>query len=165
MCERAIQLQAYIDEWLVKEIALRGPRSGNGENADVDSNDFKQLRLSATEWSHLRVVAKMLRRFKHATNQLSETSKPQIRFIWMMYNSLFDFLDQMTEELDDHHDQDQEWPEVVREAAEKGREKLRKYYSKTDEERGYLFNCATILDPTQKLTAYEEVSSQIFITL
>ncbi|KAF1936027.1 hypothetical protein EJ02DRAFT_360103 [Clathrospora elynae] len=68
----------------------------------------------------------------------------------------------MTKELDDsvnedsgeQHD-DNEWPTIVLNAANKGREKLSKYYSKTDALRGYLFNCATILDPTQKLSVYE----------
>jgi hypothetical protein len=41
----------------------------------------------------------MLKKFKTATSFLSENSSPQIQYIWLMYNRLFDFLDQMTEEL------------------------------------------------------------------
>ncbi|EUC39510.1 hypothetical protein COCMIDRAFT_111380, partial [Bipolaris oryzae ATCC 44560] len=52
--------------------------------------------------------------------------------------------------------EDINWLSIVRAAANKGRAKLSKYYSKTDKERGYLFNCASILDPTQKLTAYKD---------
>jgi hypothetical protein len=75
----------------------------------------------------------------------------------MMYNKLFDFLDEMNDDLgeDSGSNDGIDWPAVVLSAANKGRDKLSKYYSKTDEERGYLFNCATILDLTQKLTAYE----------
>ena len=40
-------------------------------------------------------------------------------------------------------------------AVEKGEEKLRKYYSKTSDEQGFIFNLATILDPKQKLSAYD----------
>jgi hypothetical protein len=67
-----------------------------------------------------------------------------------MYNRLFDFLDKMTEDLgEDLENQDSvEWPAVVKAAAERGRAKLSKYYLKTDKERGFLFNCATILDLT-----------------
>ncbi|KAF2022810.1 hypothetical protein EK21DRAFT_82361, partial [Setomelanomma holmii] len=54
---------------------------------------------------------------------------------------------------------------VVRNAAAKGRVKLSKYYSRTDKERCYLFNCATILNPTQKLTTYKVLLSQLFITV
>jgi hypothetical protein len=83
-----------------------------------------------------------------------------------MYNRLFDFLDSMTTELDEDHSEQatNNWPTVVRNAANKGKEKLKKYYSRTEAERGYLFNCATILDPTQKLTVYEVLLSQTFIT-
>ena len=108
----------------------------------------------------------MLKRFKAATNFLSENQKPHIPYIWLMYNRLFDFLDQMTEELgeDSNNLENTDWPNVVRAAAEKGRSKLTKYYSRTGEEQGFLFNCATILDPTQKLTAYEVLLSQLFTT-
>ncbi len=84
----------------------------------------------------------------------------------MMYNRLFDFLEKIEQELgeDLNYKENTEWPEVVKAAAEKGRLKLTKYYSRTGEEQGFLFNCATILDPTQKLTAYEVRLSQLFIT-
>jgi hypothetical protein len=41
----------------------------------------------------------MLQNFKTATDFLSKNQKPQILFIWLMYNRLFDFLDKMTDEL------------------------------------------------------------------
>ncbi|KAF1351451.1 hypothetical protein EJ07DRAFT_63305, partial [Lizonia empirigonia] len=47
------------------------------------------------------------------------------------------------------------WLIVVQRAATKGREKLLKYYAKTVDKQGYLFNIATILDPLQKLTMYK----------
>jgi hypothetical protein len=162
MCERAIKIQKYIDEWLKLEIALKLGVNVNGipndsDTAEVDFRDLKRLRLSSTEWHHLELLTEVLKRFKDATNFLSENYKPQIQYIWLMYNRLFDFLDKMLEDLDEdlESQENTEWPAVVRAAAEKGRTKLSKYYSKTDAERGFLFNCATILDPTQKLTAYE----------
>ncbi|EFQ91361.1 hypothetical protein PTT_11795 [Pyrenophora teres f. teres 0-1] len=36
------------------------------------------------------------------------------------------------------------WPDVVKAAAEKGRLKLSKYYSKTDKEKGFLFKAQGI---------------------
>ncbi|KAF2876486.1 hypothetical protein BDV95DRAFT_464366, partial [Massariosphaeria phaeospora] len=64
----------------------------------------------------------------------------------------------MQDELDDDTENrdTSEWPTVVRAAADKGRAKLSKYYGRTGDERGFLFNCATVLDPSQKLTAYED---------
>jgi hypothetical protein len=58
MCERAIKLKLYIDDWLQKEIALKitsyyGSDSYAGE---VDYRDLKRLRLSATEWNHLEML-------------------------------------------------------------------------------------------------------------
>ncbi|KAG9381636.1 Dimer-Tnp-hAT domain containing protein [Pyrenophora tritici-repentis] len=151
MLERALKIQKYIDEWLKQEILLR-PGShldsslDNNQMAEIDFRDLKRLRLFSTEWHHLELVTEMLKRFKTATSFLSQNEKPQIQYIWLMYNRLFDFLDKMSEDLDEDEENqdDREWLDV--------------YYSKTDAERGFLFNCATILDPTQKLTAYEDDS-------
>jgi hypothetical protein len=65
MCERAIQLRAYIDTWLAQEIALKEPtsnysnyshnninntpNSSNLNNAEVNYRDLKTLQLSAIE--------------------------------------------------------------------------------------------------------------------
>lgn len=146
---------------------LRRSTSGDSDTSEVDYRDLKRLRLSSTEWHHLELITKVLRQFKDATSAISENQKPQIQHIWLMYNRLFDYLDGMTE-LDDEGPQGQEgqeWPRVVRDAARMGRAKLTKYYGKTDSESGYLFNCAAILDPTQKLTIYEVLLSHTFITV
>jgi hypothetical protein len=157
---------------LEKEIALKRVHESNSssnqdDNAVADFKDLKRLRLAPAEWSHLRAITRMLSNFKTATNKISENDKPQIPYIWMMYNRLFDFLDQMTLELSNEEDENgghDSWPDVVKAAAERGKKKLSKYYSRTEDERGYLYNCATILDPSQKLTTYEVCLSQIFIT-
>ena len=84
-----------------------------------------------------------------------------------MYNKLFNFLNDITSKLGDDDYSKGEYdnqPNIVRAAAEKGREKLRKYYSQTGNEQGYLFNCATILDPRKKLTVYKVCLLQQFIT-
>jgi hypothetical protein len=67
-----------------------------------------------------------------------------------MYNKLFNFLDEMRVDFSDDPGDDNsiDWPAVVLSAAKKGKEKLSKYYLKTDEERGFIFNCATILNPS-----------------
>lgn len=159
MCARAVKLRKYIDEWLQQEIDLNAisRNANNDDNAEIDTNDLRRLQLSATEWHHLKLIGQMLEKFKEATEHLSQNQKPQIPYIWLMYNRLFDFLDEITEKLgEDVEDQeDDDWPSVVRAAADRGRAKLSKYYSKTEAARGFLFNCATILDPTQKLTVYE----------
>jgi hypothetical protein len=68
-----------------------------------------------------------------------------------MYNKLFDFLNEMRVDFSEDPGNDNNsinWLAVVLSAAKKGKEKLSKYYSKTDKERGFIFNCATILDPS-----------------
>jgi hypothetical protein len=83
-----------------------------------------------------------------------------------MYNTLFDFLDEMSSDfIEDPRNNDRvDWPAIVLSAANRGKDKLSKYYSKTNEERGFIFNYATILDPSQKLSAYEVPLSQLLIT-
>ncbi|RAR14477.1 AC transposase [Stemphylium lycopersici] len=124
----------------------------------IDFRDIKKLQLSPTEWHHIELITTLLRQFKDATSFLSQNEKPQIQHIWLMYDRLFDFLDNMTAELDEDLDNQDatEWPDIVKTAAQRGRAKLSKYYAKTDDERGFLFNCATVLDPTTKLSLYEE---------
>jgi hypothetical protein len=170
MCERAIKLQPFIDQWLAQEIAMKpaGRTSSSSTATDTvaDYRDLKKLQLAAAEWDHLKAITRLLLNFKTATDQLSNNHHPSVQHIWEMYNALFDFLDDMQTSLGDHCNEAEgiEWPAVVEAAAEKGKAKLKKYYSKTWEERGYLFNCATVLDPSQKLTPYEVCLSQSFIT-
>jgi hypothetical protein len=99
----------------------------------------------------------MLQSFKKATSSLSINNRPWIQYLWLMYNRLFDFLDDINEEVGEDTAQvdNIRWPNIVRAAAKKGRAKLSKYYLKTGCEQGYLFNCAAVLDPTQKLTVYK----------
>jgi transposase len=73
-----------------------------------------------------------------------------------MYNRLFNYLDIITTSLDnDLSRQGDEWPIVVKAIVKKGKQKLSKYYRRTDKERSFLFNCVTILDLRQKLTTYK----------
>lgn len=168
MCERAVKLQSYINEWLQNEIDRRprGSVSVTASTSEADYKDLKKLRLSGTEWQHLNAITQMLKKFKKATTNLSNSSRPLIAWTWLMYNRLFDFLNEMNYDLGEelNHTELEEWPDVVKHAATKGKEKLTKYYSRTGSERGYLYNCATILDLTQKLTAYEVPLLQPFIT-
>jgi hypothetical protein len=57
-----------------------------------------------------------------------------------------------------------DWLAVILSVANRGKDKLSKYYSKTNKERRFIFNYATILDPSQKLSAYEVPLSQLLIT-
>lgn len=162
MCERALKLRDYIDQWLNQEITQKMTANMSSIPTDegiaeVDFRDLKRLRLNHSEWHHLQQITRVLEKFKNATIWLSQSQQPQIQYIWLMYNRLFDFLDTMTQDLEEdiEHDEAAVWPAVVRNAAMKGKAKLSKYYGGTSGERGFLFNCATILDPTQKLTAYE----------
>ena len=58
MCERAVKLQTYINDWLEKEIALKpiSHTSGSSNTAEADYKDLKKLRLSTTKWQHLKAL-------------------------------------------------------------------------------------------------------------
>jgi hypothetical protein len=165
MCVRAIKLQPYIDEWLAAEIRLKHPTRSQlsrqtpqlSTSVEVDWKDLKKLELGPSEWEHLRHITKLLERFKGATNQLSRNRTPQIQTIWLMYDGLFNTLEDMSTTLThDHYDgQDLEWHAVVQRAAKAGRDKLTKYYARTGGPQGFLFNVATILNPNTKLTLYD----------
>jgi hypothetical protein len=64
----------------------------------------------------------MLQSFKKATSSLSINNRPWIQHLWLMYNRLFDFLDDMNEEVGEDTAQVDNigWPNIVRAAAEKG---------------------------------------------
>jgi hypothetical protein len=56
MCERAIRLQPYLDQWLEGEIALKTTTrarnlsvAASNDTAEVDSQDLKMLRLTTVE--------------------------------------------------------------------------------------------------------------------
>jgi hypothetical protein len=51
MCERAIKLKLYINDWLQKEIALKTTSHYGSDSyaSEVDYRDLKRLRLSAIE--------------------------------------------------------------------------------------------------------------------
>ena len=114
MCERALKLRAFIDQWLQEEIALKpngGSRSNSGVNdtSDVDYRDLKRLHLSPGEWRHLELIAKMLVNFKKATSQLSKIDRPQVQHVWQMYNRLFDFLDEMKSNFTEETETEYQW--------------------------------------------------------
>ena len=105
MCERALQLRPYIDRWLENEINLRMParNSLNSTQDDVteaDFRDLKKLQLNFAEWRHLELITRMLQQFKEATSAISQSLKPQIQHIWLMYDKLFNFINSMTQDLE-----------------------------------------------------------------
>jgi hypothetical protein len=76
MCERAIQLKLYIDTWLAQEIARKEPANISNlatysDTIEVNYRDLKILRLSATEWHYIKLVATLLGKFKDATTYIS----------------------------------------------------------------------------------------------
>ena len=104
MCKQAIKLQLYINNQLEQEIALKLTTYKNSaltsnNNIEADQKDLKKLQLTAPKQQHLKAVTQMLKRFKTATSFLSKNLSPQILYIQLMYNQLFNFLDQITEEL------------------------------------------------------------------
>ena len=127
MCKQAIKLQLYINNQLEQEIALKPTTYKNSaltsnNNIEADWKDLKKLQLTAPKWQHLKAVTQMLKRFKTATSFLSKNSSPQILYIQLMYNQLFNFLDQITEELgkESNSVEGTEQLDAVKAAAQKG---------------------------------------------
>jgi hypothetical protein len=136
MLSRAYLLRKYIDEWLRSEGNYR--------------KKFLKLRVSKLEWNHVQYMITLLQPFKQWTNALSKTKSVVIHQAWIVYNQLYDHLDDAFDKFNSSHASG----EIYRSAIDAARKKLSTYYSKTTTE-GLLYNLACILDPSNKLTLYK----------
>ena len=99
MCLRVVKLKSYIQRWLENEISLSLALSTRNSDRGGSAKDLTSLQLAHAEWQHLESVTRMLHKFKKATEALSQKGTVQISYVWLMYNRLFDFIDDIEESL------------------------------------------------------------------
>lgn len=137
MMVRAMRMKNYIELWI-----------------DLPTTDqkYSQLWLNGNEWKQVEEAIAFLTPFYDYTREVSHSKKPTISQAFFIYNDLFDHLQSRIRALDGIGTQ-VSWVEDLRVAVEAAEATLSKYYSRTSE-KGLIYNLATVLDPSKKLTMY-----------
>ena len=137
MLRRAYQLRRFVDQW-----------------TNENRNDVKivKIRLTEDEWELILLLGSMLRTFYEITLVVSRTTNASVQTGLIVFNALYDHLDSIAESM---RLSQFSGKALILTACEKAIRKLRKYYARTINEGGRIYNLANILDPTSKLSLYE----------
>ncbi len=137
MLVRALRLRSEIDDWT---------------SSDCNSGSFTEMHLSDEEWEHVCYLLFLLYPYYTWTEKLSITSWPTIHKAWAVYTALFEHLEEAEGRL---LMKKEAWKVSLADSVVAAHRKLSQYYSNTDGPRGQIYNLATVLDPTQRLTVYQ----------
>jgi hypothetical protein len=110
------------------------------------------MHLSDEEWELVRYLVFLLYPYYTWTEKLSKMSGPTIHKSWVVYTALFEHLKQAEGRL---LKKKEVWKVLLADSVVAAHRKLSQYYSNTDGPRGQIYNLATVLDPTQRLTIYQ----------
>ncbi|CAB4401720.1 unnamed protein product [Rhizophagus irregularis] len=111
-------------------------------------SELNKFLISNEEWNIVKELHRVLEKFYKATEYMSTSKYVTLSSSVPIYNKLLDHI----EGLLDNDDAKYCKISIIREAIRKGYEKLRTYYTKTDDSDAYTI--ATILDPRLKLNFY-----------
>jgi hypothetical protein len=105
--------------------------------------------FSEEEWRHVDYLVEILFPFCVWTNVVSRTKNgPTIHDSFKIYNRLFEHLESQIQKL--RPKRRTLWKIQLMKALEKGQQKLRDYYAKTQSNLGYIYGIATLLAPEYK---------------
>ncbi len=110
------------------------------------------LRINSTEWRQVRYITKLLEPFKMYTEALDATSEPTINKGWIVYNELYDHLENQRQQA---RQSGLPFTAALCDAINAAKKKLSEYYKKTAGKKGTLYNLGCILDPATKLSLYK----------
>ncbi|GBC28488.2 ribonuclease H-like protein [Rhizophagus irregularis DAOM 181602=DAOM 197198] len=113
-------------------------------------HDLKKFLISSNEWDIIEELCRIFEKFYKATEYMSMSKYITLSSSVPMYNMILEHIENL---LDENHEKYCHYPEI-RDAITKGYEKLKLYYSKTDDSQ--LYTIATILDPRLKLNYYKK---------
>ncbi|CAB5091420.1 unnamed protein product [Rhizophagus irregularis] len=105
-------------------------------------HDLKKFLISSNEWDIIEELCRIFEKFYKATEYMSMSKYITLSSSVPMYNMILKYIENL---LDENHEKYCHYPEI-RDAITKGYEKLKLYYSKTDDSQ--LYTIATILDPS-----------------
>ena len=129
MLQRALYLRRAIDMWTQSQPI------------------FEKLQISSHEWDMVEFLVQFLYPFMVANTTVQETAKPSLSDTWVVYEDLFDTLDDAKAALNGLRVLP-DWLKEAQTAIESMWTKLRKYYDKTDKPFAYVD--ATLLHPGLK---------------
>ena len=129
MLERALYLRRAIDMWTQSQ------------------KIFEKLQMSSHDWDMVEFLVQFLYPFMMANTTVQATAKPLLSNTWVVYEELFDMLEDAKVALNGLQVLP-EWLKEAQTAIENIWMKLRKYYDKTDKPFAYVD--ATLLHPGLK---------------
>ena len=138
MIERAVYLQEAIKPWVQSRPEL------------------KEFALSNREWELAEFLLRFLEPFRHATNSIQATGRPTLHQTFVMYEKLFNNLENV-KAIFEMMETVPEWFEEVRNAINSMWAKLKDYYTKTKHPSAYVD--ANILHPAKKLSLFKKKDS------
>ena len=105
------------------------------------------------EWKQAEYILEVLEPIRLCTLWMSKTRAPTIHKVFVVYDCIFDHLDDRISILENKR---MRWKVDIREALGKAREKASKYYSKTENPRGLLLALGACLNPYSKLDLFKD---------
>ena len=135
MLERALRMKDFTREW-IREYECYMP-----------------LWSTPGEWKQVEYILEVLEPIRLCTLWMSRTRAPTIHKVFVVYDCIFDHLDNQISILENKR---MRWKVDIREALGKARQKANKYYSKTENPRGLLLALGACLNPYSKLDLFKE---------
>ncbi|KAJ6038847.1 hypothetical protein N7460_007564 [Penicillium canescens] len=106
------------------------------------------LQLDQEQWRQIDYLLLTTEPFFRFTTALSKTKDVTVHLIFAIYNKLFDHLEKLIRQL---RRKKVAWKKLMLTALRAAEEKLRQYYSKTEDVHGDIFAIGTMLAPQHKL--------------
>jgi hAT family protein len=108
--------------------------------------------ITEKQWEMLELLCGFLWPFKHCTEALESTKKPEVDRVYWVYNRMFNEIDDFKSTLERREGRNQPWSKALLTALIGMEFKLKKYYEKTGTPSVYVD--AMILNPKVKLSGF-----------
>ena len=113
---------------------------------------FSPLQPTEDEWRQVDQAIIFLQPFSDYTYDISSSTKATIQNAYFIYNDIFEHIAQQRRQV--RSLPNAPWITGLLDASKATKKILQKYYSDTSQ-RGFIYNIATILDPSKKLSMYD----------
>jgi len=120
----------------------------------MTENKYSELLMSADEWTQVQEATIFLKPLSDYTHAVSSGHNATIHNAFFIYNDIFDHIEKQRKRIRTIA-RDKSWAPGLLAATKACRLVLQKYYSRT-EKQSLIYNLATILDPSKKLSLYSD---------